>query len=106
MADPAGIVGYAGCGRPVSLDIELSRPWLVGESRGQKVGDRHKLGMWLLPIRPSVRSYRSSRVNRGQAWLGFMPVPYSLFVLRFFDAHVVNLRVTFDGQNPVRYIDG
>jgi hypothetical protein len=27
-------------------------------------------------------------------------------VLRFFDAHIVNCRVTFDVQNPVRYIDG
>jgi hypothetical protein len=27
-------------------------------------------------------------------------------VLRFFDAHIANCRVAFDGQNPVRYIDG
>jgi hypothetical protein len=27
-------------------------------------------------------------------------------VLRFFDAHIVNCRVTFDGQNPVLYIGG
>jgi hypothetical protein len=27
-------------------------------------------------------------------------------VLRSFDAHIVNCRVTFDGQNPVRYIEG
>ena len=27
-------------------------------------------------------------------------------VLRFFDARIVKCRAAFDGQNPVRYIDG
>jgi hypothetical protein len=28
------------------------------------------------------------------------------FVLRFLDGRIVNCRVQFDGQNPVRYIQG
>lgn len=26
-------------------------------------------------------------------------------ILRFFDAHIVNCNVTFEGRNPVRYIE-
>lgn len=71
-----------------------SPAWVIAAEKGQQLTNVQVINWSGTQMIDAVFDPASPRRDDGR------------LILRYFDAHFVNCNVQFDGQNPVRYIEG